>query len=116
MTPIAFIVEDDAATRSALAEILRAAEWTAYELADGIDCVALLATVEPDAIIIDLDLPVFDGERLVDYLHGTAPQLLERTVIVTGSLPFLRHRDWPVRATLTKPLDPQALLRAIGAR
>jgi CheY-like chemotaxis protein len=109
-----FLVDDDSRSRSALAEILRASQMTVTEMGDGIECIDLLATNEPDAIVLDLDMPVFDGERLIDYLEAVAPHLLPRVIIVTGSSGFVRRRDWPVRAVLLKPVDPRELLTVVS--
>ncbi len=115
MTQDLFLVDDDARTREAMAALLRSSGLTVTEMRDGIECVEVLNTTEPGAIILDLDMPVFDGERLVDYLDAVAPHLLPRTIIVTGSPIFVSRRTWPVRAVLLKPVDPGLLLDLVSS-
>jgi two-component system chemotaxis response regulator CheY len=112
MNPVV-ILDDDADGRVALAEILRSSGHDVIELADGIDCIALLDELEPHALVLDLQMPVFDGERLLDYISAMKPALLDRIIIVSGSTTFLGRREWPVAAVLQKPVDVAALLRLL---
>lgn len=107
------LLDDDAQERTALAEILRSSGRHVIELADGIDCIELLDEIEPDAMVLDLQMPVFDGERLLDYITAIKPALLDRIIIVSGSARFLGRREWPVAAVLQKPVDVTALLRLL---
>lgn len=108
------LVDDDDASRAALAEIIRSPQRQVVELADGIDCIALLDSMKPDAIVIDLQMPIFDGERLIDYIAATSPALLGGIIIVSGSPGYLRRREWPVAAVLPKPVDVRTLLAVLA--
>lgn len=110
------VVDDDHDSRAALAEIIRSPQRHVVELADGIDCITLLNSVAPDAIVIDLQMPIFDGGRLIDYIAATAPALLGGIIIVSGSPGYRGHREWPVAAVLPKPVDVRRLLALLAER
>ncbi|HET7433667.1 MAG TPA: response regulator [Thermoanaerobaculia bacterium] len=108
-----FVIDDDQTSRTMLTKLVETPERRVLALPDAIECIDLLRTHEPDAIILDLDMPIFDGERFIDYLAGVAPEIIERVIIVSGSSSLLRRRSWPVRAVLEKPVDVPTLLRLL---
>ena len=107
------VLDDDHHGRAALAELLRSPQRRVIELADGIECIELLDEFESDALVLDLQMPVFDGERLLDYIGAVKPALLERIIIISGSAAFLGRREWPVAAVLPKPVEVEVLLRLL---
>jgi DNA-binding response OmpR family regulator len=57
------IVDDDADLRGAVAEQLQAEDFTTLEAATAGDGVRLAQTARPDLILLDVDLPDFDGRE-----------------------------------------------------
>jgi CheY-like chemotaxis protein len=55
------VVEDDAAIRALLTELLAEEGYAVRAAADGREALALLAGWRPDAIVLDLLMPVMDG-------------------------------------------------------
>lgn len=80
-------------------------------LPDGIEALDLRQYY--DVILLDLNMPVFDGERLTDYWSLTNPGALERLIVMTGYSHFTQHRHLPVFATIAKPFEIARLTDAV---
>ncbi len=107
------VVDDDDATRVAMTSLLTDAGYEARALADGIELVRVVELEEIDAILLDVDMPVFDGVRVVDYLDAMTPALLTRTIVITGWPSIAARVASRVRRVLVKPIDTGALLEEI---
>ncbi len=80
-------------------------------LADGIGAVNLQN--DYDVILLDLNMPVFDGERLVDYWSLTDPARLQRTIVFSGYSRFANGRQLETFATVRKPFDTKELMEIV---
>ena len=56
------VIEDDAASRQAIAEALRESQHTVFEAADGPAGLAIALKEPLDAVVLDLKLPRMDGK------------------------------------------------------
>jgi DNA-binding NtrC family response regulator len=67
------VVDDEAAARTALAEMLRAEGYTVETAADGFKAIGRLANFEPDLVLTDFNMPGLDGIELMEKLkeHDT---------------------------------------------
>lgn len=105
------IVDDDADIRDVITATLEVNGFEVRTMRDGID--ALDLQEQYDAILLDVEMPVFDGERLLDYWVVTNPALLSRVVIMTG----YSHRTWkpalPAFAIVQKPFEYDQLLNLV---
>jgi CheY-like chemotaxis protein len=63
------IVEDDPATRSGLAELVRAWGFTAEEAADGADALEKITAFRPSIVVTDLVMPRMSGIELLKTLQ-----------------------------------------------
>lgn len=108
------VVEDDAASRTALSAILRHRGWevtVAATLAEGIRQLAK----RPDRAIVDLMLPDGDGGRLLEYVR--AQGLPTRVTVTTGVKDpsrLERIRRLGAASLLSKPIDVAELLRGLS--
>ena len=112
------IVEDDPAIRHVLAEALEDEGYQIIETANGQDALSALASgdVVPDAIILDLMMPVMDGWafRTEQLLAGLAPDI--PLIVLSAS-----RRATPLAANLAaaaiipKPFDLDELLATVDA-
>jgi CheY-like chemotaxis protein len=59
--PRVLIVEDHADTREIYAWCMRAAGWQVEVATNGLAAVVLATAIEPDVIVMDLNLPALDG-------------------------------------------------------
>jgi CheY-like chemotaxis protein len=105
---LVLVVEDEAAARAGMEQLLRGAGYEAVGAANGQAALDMLRSgVRPRAILLDLMMPVMDGwafrrEQLRD------PQLAHIPVIVLSAL----HHGWVegIPPTLPKPIDVRQLL------
>lgn len=77
------IVEDDAALRGALADKFRMRGYKVVEAGDAHDALTLVGTEQPDAMVLDLILPIKDGISLLEELRASQYQL---PVIILSNL------------------------------
>ena len=66
------VIEDDAASRLAIAKALREARHTVFEAVDGVTGLAIAQSEPLDAVVLDLMLPRLDGMRLLETLRRTS--------------------------------------------
>jgi DNA-binding response OmpR family regulator len=110
----ALIVEDDAATRKALAGLVAGADFDIDEAPDGELAVGLLTRNSYDVVVLDLILPKISGTDIMEYLHCTKPHMLTKVVVVTGlDVAEIRKLFPDVCDALGKPVVPNRLLRAV---
>ena len=112
----ALIVEDDAATRALLADLVSSAGFETDIAADGELAVGLLTRNSYDVVVLDLILPKISGTDIMEYLHCTKPHMLTKVVVVTGlDVAEIRKLFPDVCDALGKPVVPNRLLRAMRA-
>lgn len=110
----ALIVEDDAVTRKALAELVNEAGLEVDTAPDGELAVGLLTRNAYDVVVLDLILPKISGTDIMEYLHCTKPHMLTKVVVVTGlDVAEIRQLFPDVCDALGKPVVPNRLLRAV---
>ena len=108
------VVEDEAAQRALLADILRAAGYAVVECGSGEQALARLRQEPVDLVVSDWRLPGLDGMQLFQRVRASDPDTA--FVIITAYGTIARAVE-AVRAGaddyLTKPFERQALLLAI---
>src|SRR5256885_1061179 len=105
------VIDDDMDVRDVVALLFEYRGFEVDTMADGIDAVQL--EKDYDVILLDLNMPVFDGERLADYWSLTNPSRLNRVIVLSGYSRFARGRDIPAFATLGKPFDTEELVKVV---
>ena len=105
------VIDDDADIREVVTMLFEHRGFEVEALADGIDAVKL--TKDYDVILLDLNMPVFDGERLADYWSLTDPEMLKRVIVLSGYSRFARGRPLPAFATVRKPFNPEELVEVV---
>lgn len=95
---------------------LEAAGHRVVLAADGVTALERIAEERPDAVVLDVMMPVLDGWGVLERLKGDAspPPVL---VVSAKSSPsdIQRARDLGAGDYLTKPYDPDELLRRVDA-
>ena len=109
-------VDDSRTMRDMLRLALTEAGLEAHLADDGEHGLEVLAGLEPDAIITDINMPRLDGFGFIDAVrkqdrHRATPIL----VLTTESAPELKARARAAGATgwIVKPFDPEKLVRAL---
>ncbi len=114
-TSIVFIVDDDISVRESLETLIGFAGWQVETFVSAEEFLARPRTVVPSCLVLDVSLPDINGLELQKLI---APDRIDMPIIfVTG------HGDIPMTVQamkagavefLTKPIDDDALLNAIG--
>ena len=106
------LIEDDASIREVVELGLSTAEITVTSVGSGAAALALLSTVHPDVILLDLRMPEMDGAEFARrYVAqgGRAP-----LVVMSAAGDANRAAvGVPAAAVLQKPFDLDQLLRAV---
>lgn len=109
----ALVIDDDSDMRELIAALLESIDIDADLIDDGID--ALELTKDYDVVLVDLNMPVFDGERLLDYWSLTRGDILGRVIVLTGYSRSARTRHLPpVYAMIPKPFEHHRFLQLVS--
>ncbi len=108
------IVDDDADLRGAVAEQLQAEDFTTLEAATAGEGVRLAQTARPDLILLDVDLPDFDGREACRRMRdsGVATPVIMLTAAV-GDDDTVQGLDAGANDYVTKPYKFAVLLARI---
>jgi CheY-like chemotaxis protein len=114
---LVLVVDDDGDTRNLLASYFEGNGYLTRQAADGRAALEAIELSPPSLILLDLMMPGIDGASVLEHFSDCRPELLGRTVILTGMprqyVDMLPHR--PVRGVLGKPVDPAQLAALIAS-
>jgi DNA-binding NtrC family response regulator len=108
----ALVIDDDDHIRELLQALLETAGFDVHLMRDGIDAVDLKET-DYAVVLLDMKMPIFDGERLTDYWKLTNPAVLQRVILLSGYSRLSSDRDFGTFAVIQKPFDYRQLLTAV---
>ena len=110
------VVEDDAAFRDVLTEILTEAGYSVTATDSTLGLKALVRRERPQVIVLDIGLPYRSGASLLADLKAD-PETSATPVIVVSANPevLTPERGGLVARVLDKPLDVEHLLDAVRA-
>jgi CheY-like chemotaxis protein len=106
------VVDDEPQVRATVAEALALEGYEVTEAGNGAEALSLLASAAPDAILLDLWMPVMDGWAFRRAQLLTHPQI-PVVVLSAQSLSGDRLSELRPDALLGKPFDLQALYDAV---
>ena len=106
------VVEDDADLRQLICEVLATEGLTTVEAGDGEAAVRAARERRPDAIILDIGLPVLDGAACADQINDLYPDRIPLIVVTAGGRAQDLSRIRPV-AQIAKPFDVADLVSAV---
>jgi CheY-like chemotaxis protein len=106
------IVEDDEDLRRMLRMTLVIGGYDVREAGDGLEALQFLDVETPDAVILDLGLPLVPGHVVRDEIAAHAETRRIPLVIVTG-MPG-DHEGPGVDCVLRKPITPERLLEVVA--
>lgn len=113
------IVDDSGILRTAIRKVVRLAgveDDRIHEAGNGKEALELLETVWIDLVLLDLNMPVMDGEQFARELRKN-PELADVAVVVVSTESnrerLQRMRELGVVEMLRKPFEPEDLHRLI---
>ncbi len=106
------IADDDPIVRGSLAAVLRSEGYLVDEARNGIEAVTRSIELAPDLILLDLNMPHWDGWTAFSQLERVTP-LLPVIVITARPNQYQKAVGLGVDAFMEKPLDIRVLVSAI---
>jgi FixJ family two-component response regulator len=114
VTPIIHVVDDDAAFRTAVSRLLRAAKYEVRGYASAVEFRDSDSCAEPGCILLDLQMPGVSGFDLQQLLARMEEQLPIIFLTGQGDIPAsVRAMKAGAVDFLTKPVRREALLSAV---
>ncbi len=113
------LVEDNEDARHALLAMLRHHGFRTFAAADGLEGISVAAEVQPDAAVVDIGLPQYDGYEVARQLRGGPGGERMFLVAVTGYSSRQVRRmatDAGFDEFLIKPVSPAHLAEIIQSR
>jgi signal transduction histidine kinase/CheY-like chemotaxis protein len=113
------IVDDVPHNRAMLVDLLQAVGFVVAAADNGLDCLVLLDSFKPDLIVMDVMMPVIDGNETTRRIRQMPAWRTVPVIAVTaGASPEdeARCREAGANAFLAKPVEHDVLLRAIGTQ
>ena len=108
------LVEDDDAMGRAIEELLALEGYHVRRVRNGADAIDLLRDFTPDALIVDLGLPVMDGRSFVE-LYRRRAHPAPSVIVMSGRSDGLTiAQALGAEAYLSKPIDARRMLRALS--
>jgi len=112
------IVEDNEFNSILLEDILRVKGYDTFHVDDGSKVPEAVASVNPDLILMDIQMPSVDGITATRLLKSH-PRSSGIPVIAISSYAFKKERDLFLSAGgdryLTKPIDVDEVLEVVGS-
>ena len=111
MTKKVLVVEDHADIRKMMAIYLRMFKYEVIEASDGYEAVEKALEYKPDAILMDLAMPVLDGVDSTRAIRQNTDLAETPIVCITAYSDFYRSRaeDAGCNDVIQKPIDFQQL-------
>lgn len=115
----ALVIEDTAAVRQSIVDILTFEKYEVFEASNGSDGIAMAIEHLPDVIVCDVSMPGIDGHEVLRRLRANASTARTPFIFLTalGSREDVRKgMEIGGDDYLTKPFDPEELLTAVESR
>jgi CheY-like chemotaxis protein len=114
------LVEDNEDARRSMLTVLRHYGYRAFEAADGFEGIATADELQPDAAIIDIGLPHYDGYEVAKRLRSGPGRMSEMLLIALtgygGQEARQKAKDAGFDEYLVKPVSPRDLAELIELR
>jgi len=117
MAPTAIVVvEDDAAIAELITMMLSEVPgYAAVAVGNGAAARDVIAQVTTDLVLLDDELPGLNGIEIYDQLRERLGDAMPAVLFVSGSMPREALAARGLAEPLSKPFDPEALLRRVTA-
>ena len=107
------VVDDDADVRTVLADAFDAEGFRVMTAANGMQALHRVRDAAPDAIILDLNMPMMTGDDFLYAWRGGAETHRIPVVAISAAYPGLHPEDLGVDAFFPKPFEVDLLVRHV---
>ena len=112
------VVEDEPSIRAIVVDLLHFEGYQVREAGHGLEALGLLDAWRPDAIVLDLMMPVMDGWAFAEAAANVLGPTGVPPILIASASPDLAAaaaslRQFGVRAAVAKPFDVDVLLAAL---
>lgn len=115
--PTVLIAEDNAVNRELLRELLEARGYTVDEAGDGLEALEKMAQSKPDALLLDLNMPVLDGFATLEKIRQDQ-RLASLPVMAVTAFAMRGDREKALQAGfdsyLSKPIQSSVLYEELA--
>jgi CheY-like chemotaxis protein len=108
------VVDDKATSRELIRTILENAGYTVTEAGDGLEAVRVAQRVEPDLILLDLQMPALDGFGALEQLRAD-PRFADLPIVALTASAMQGDREKALAAGFTSYLSKPVTLTALRA-
>ncbi|MCS0630209.1 ATP-binding protein [Telluria mixta] len=111
------VVDDVPQNRAMMLDLLQETGFIVAAASNGLECLVLLDSFKPDLILMDVMMPVMDGNettRQIRHMPGWGDVPILAVTASASPDDERRSRDAGASAFLPKPVDHDVLLRTIG--
>ena len=114
--PLILVVDDEPSMRDLVLEVLEAEGYAVAAAHNGQQALDFLQRVCPDAVVLDLMMPVLDGWAFMERYREVAGAEIPVLGVSAAMRPELAERlnQLGVRACLAKPFDIAELLECVA--
>lgn len=109
------VVDDDRELRELIGFVVRRAGYTIVEAGDGPEAVRQHAVERPDLVILDVNLPGFDGFEVCRRIRAESDTPVMMLTVRSEELDQVRGLDLGADDYLAKPFSPATLLARMRA-
>jgi CheY-like chemotaxis protein len=114
VTRTVLVVDDEVVIAEAVAAVLQDEGYAVLTAANGKDGLARAAEIKPDLVLVDMMMPVMDGEEMSRRLREN-PDTRDIPIVVMSAVHrSLRELPFDHAAFLPKPFDLDTLLETIA--
>lgn len=113
------VIEDEAAVRDNIQEILELEGFELFTAEDGLLGIQMAELEQPDLIICDVTMPELDGYKVLEQLRQSSTTAVIPFIFLTARadhLDFRQGMELGADDYLTKPFTPGELRRAVSTR
>jgi DNA-binding response OmpR family regulator len=107
------IVEDDESLRRLIRHALTVAQYDVQEAGNGLHALRQIDASPPDAVILDLGLPIISGQAVLAEIAAHAHTRQIPVIVITG-IPG-EHDSLGAACVLRKPFDVDQLVKTVRA-
>ncbi|HET8701642.1 MAG TPA: Hpt domain-containing protein [Nitrococcus sp.] len=114
--PLVMVVDDSITMRKVATRLLQRNEIDVITAKDGVDAVAALQDITPDAMLLDIEMPRMDGYELATHMRNDERLRTVPIIVITsrtGDKHRLRAMEIGVEYYLGKPYQESELLQVL---